>query len=77
MIQDFDGLVGPFSRRRQCMAAAGVCAVTLSPTDEREFTCCYLLVAQSGTDIIHERDLEYAMQRMRLLTRALVTQRCF
>ena len=50
MIQDFDGLVGPFSRRRQCMAEAGVCAVTLSPTDEREFV---LLVAQilftSGT----------------------------
>ena len=50
MIQDFDGLVGRFSRRRQCMAEAGVCAVTLSPTDEREFV---LLVAQilftSGT----------------------------
>jgi hypothetical protein len=74
MIQDFDGLDGRFSRRRQCMAEAGVCAVTLSPTDEREFV---LLVAQSGTDLIHERDLEYAMQRMRLLTRALVTQRCF
>jgi hypothetical protein len=43
MIQDFDGLVGRFSRRRQCMAEAGVCAVTLSPTDEREFV---LLVAQ-------------------------------
>lgn len=37
MIQDFDGPVGRFSRRRQCMAEAGVCAVTLSPTDEREF----------------------------------------
>lgn len=35
MIQDFDGLVGRFSRRRQCMAEAGVCAVTLSPTDEQ------------------------------------------
>jgi hypothetical protein len=37
MIQDFDGLVGRFSRRRQCMAEACVCAVTLSPTDEWEF----------------------------------------
>jgi len=75
MIQDFDGLVGRFSRRRQCMAEAGVCAVTLSPTDEQ-----WRVRAVSGavgTDLIHERDLEYAMQRMRLLTRALVTQRCF
>ena len=74
MIQDFDGLVGRFSRRRQCMAEAGVCAVTLSPTDEWSFVSVSGAV---GTDIIHERDLEYAMQRMRLLTRALVTQRCF
>jgi len=46
MIQDFDGLVGPFSRRRQCMAEAGVCAVTLSPTDERRSSMFVLLVAQ-------------------------------
>jgi len=62
--------------RAAAMALAGVCAVTLSPTDEWSFVSLSVSGAV-GTDIIHERDLEYAMQRMRLLTRALVTQRCF
>ncbi len=46
MIQDFDGLVGRFSRRRQCMAEAGVCAVSTVAdrrAGDREFV---LLVAQ-------------------------------
>ena len=75
MIQDFDGLVGPFSRRRHGFSRCVRChTVADRRAGVAEFV---LLVAQSGTDIIHERDLEYAMQRMRLLTRALVTQRCF
>ena len=63
MIQDFDGLVGRFPRRREYMAAAGVCAG--GPGHERRSAG---LVAH-GSDI-HERDLTYAMQRLRQLTRA-------
>lgn len=69
MIQDFDGLVGPFSRRRHGFSRCVRCHTV---ADRRAG-----VRAVSGADLIHERDLEYAMQRMRLLTRALVTQRCF
>ena len=55
MIQDFDGLVGRFPRRREYMAAAGVCAG--GPGHERRGA---RLVAH-GSDI-HERDLTYRVK---------------
>ena len=73
MIQDFDGLVGPFSRRRHGFSRCVRCHTVA----DRRVEFCVGVSGAVGTDIIHERDLEYAMQRMRLLTRALVTQRCF
>jgi hypothetical protein len=77
MIQDFDGLVGRFSRRRHCMAQQPVCALSHCRRPTNGSSAVRAVSGTVGTDLIHERDLEYAMQRMRLLTRALVTQRCF
>lgn len=63
MIQDFDGLVGRFPRRREYIWMQPVCALAVPDTSVGA-----RLVAH-GSDI-HERDLTYAMQRKRQLKRA-------